>query len=82
MAKPRQSQAPDTAAEILRATRAEWVTKAQIEEIAGLSKRTTVLWVRGLEARGILKSRLADKAPGAPGPTPQEFKLSSQWGGL
>lgn len=74
-------RAPETAAEILRATRADWVTKAQIADQCELSKKTAVMWVTGLESRGVLKSRDAlewDK----PGPRPKEFKLDSQWGGL
>ena len=74
-------RAPETAAEVLMAVREEWKTKDQIAEAAGLSKKTARMWVEGLEARGLLKVRDAPEW-NKPGPTPEQFILSSKWGGL
>ncbi len=74
-------RAHETAVEILIATRTEWLTKNEIAVLAGLSPKTARMWVEGLESRGLLRVREApdwDK----PGRVPEQFRLSSKWGGL
>lgn len=68
--------------DILKATRASWLTADEIGDEVGTSYRATRTWTEELTAQGVLKQREREKPIHRPGVAPREYRLASQWGGL
>lgn len=78
---PKSVLAAATAADLLKRTRTEWVTRAEAAEELGVQTATASAWLRTWEDCGLLLSRERQPVPGQRGTWRTEYALRPEFGG-
>lgn len=71
---------PAVLVDFVKVTRAEWLTRADLQHETGHSLTTVRLWTEELVKQGLLTARIGQRQ-GRRGVAPIYFTLRPEWGG-